>query len=74
MFDFVSVQQPRPTSPHVHFKDPPVAGKEEQTHSPSVSPIPYKNAAISRSSAPPDKRVVVNLPNAWSDISSTISL
>jgi len=74
------VQQARPTSPHVHFKDPPVApsrhdsSKEQQKQSPPVSPIPFKNAAAPRPTAPPDKRVVVNLPNTWSDVSSTISL
>ncbi|XP_078354635.1 uncharacterized protein LOC144639223 isoform X2 [Oculina patagonica] len=74
----VAVHQPRPTSPHVHFQDPPVLvnGQDtgKQQHSPPVSPIPYKNPQVLRSTAPPEKRVVVNLPNAWSDVSSTISL
>ena len=77
----LSVQQPRPSSPHVHFKEPPVAGeglntaKEHGRKSPMVSPIPHKRAvAAQRSTVPSDNRVVVNLPNAWSDVSSTISL
>ena len=75
------MQQPRPSSPHVHFKEPPVAGeghdtaKEHGRTSPMVSPIPHKSAvAAQRSTVPSDNRVVVNLPNAWSDVSSTISL
>lgn len=65
------VQQLRPTSPHVHFKDPPVTS--DKKHSPPVSPIPFRNSAVTSSRAPPDKRVVVNLPNVWSDVSSTFS-
>ncbi|XP_068675307.1 uncharacterized protein [Montipora foliosa] len=67
------VQQSRPASLHVHFKDPPVAGKEEPERSPPVSPIPYRNTTVTSSSTAPDKRVVVNLPTAWSDVSSTMS-
>ncbi|XP_022798644.1 uncharacterized protein LOC111336760 isoform X2 [Stylophora pistillata] len=74
-------QHPRPTSPHVHFQEPPVAGNGQQSVepgqeqiSPPLSPIPHRNPTVKRSTAPPDKRVVINLPNAWSDVSSTISL
>ena len=83
MFFFIIApgQQPRPTSPHVRFQEPPAAvkgqDKVEPRHeqvSPPLSPIPHRNPTVKRTSAPPDKRVVINLPNAWSDVSSTISL
>ena len=83
MFFFIIApgQQPRPTSPHVHFQEPPAAVKgqdkvepRQEQVSPPLSPIPHRNPTVKRTSAPPDKRVVINLPNAWSDVSSTISL
>ena len=83
MFFFIIApgQQPRPTSPHVRFQEPPAAvkgqDKAEPRHeqvSPPLSPIPPRYPTFKRTSAPPDKRVVINLPNAWSDVSSTISL
>ena len=83
MFFFIIApgQQPRPTSPHVRFQEPPAAVKgqdkvepRQEQVSPPLSPIPHRNPTVKRTSAPPDKRVVINLPNAWSDVSSTISL
>lgn len=71
LFFSVVQQQLRPTSPHVRFTDPPVTS--DKKHSPPVSPIPFRNTAVTSSRALPDKRVVVNLPNVWSDVSSTFS-